>query len=101
MSRLELSLRDRLADAFRNYVNARNEVDLYRTEILPSAKQNLKLTTTGYEQGEFGFLRVLTGRRTCFETNVAYVNSLTELWKAAVAIRGMVLPGGLNSVPVD
>ncbi|HBL46164.1 MAG TPA: TolC family protein, partial [Planctomycetaceae bacterium] len=59
---------------------------------------NLDLTTQGYESQQFDFLRVLTARRTYFETNINYVNSLINLRQSEVRVNGMVLSGGLNSV---
>jgi cobalt-zinc-cadmium efflux system outer membrane protein len=44
-------------------------------------------------------LRVLTARRSYFETNLAYVNSLVSLRQADVAITGLLLTGGLDDVP--
>lgn len=99
VDRLRLSLRARLADEFRNYQNARQQVERYRDHILPRAKLNLDLTNKGYSQQEFDFLRVLTARRTYFEANLAYVGSLIELRRAEASISGFVLTGGLSDVP--
>lgn len=99
LQRLELALRSRLAAAFREYQKSRNQVTRYRDDILPTAEENLKLTEEGYRQGEFDLLRVLTARRSYFETNLAYVNSLVSLRQADVAITGLLLSGGLDDVP--
>lgn len=96
--RLELSLRNRLAVVFRNYQKSRQQVERYSSNILPIAEENLKLTDDGYRQGEFDFLRVLTARRTYFETNLAFVQSLTGLRLAEVQISGLLLTGGLDDV---
>ena len=99
VERLQLSLRARLADEFRNYQKAREQVDRYRDDILPRAQENLDLTNTAYRQEQFDFLRVLTARRTYFEANLAYVAALIELRRAEAAVSGFVLTGGLNDVP--
>jgi hypothetical protein len=69
-------------------------------EILPKSKENLDLTTQAYAQGQFDFPRVLLARQTYFQTNMAYLDALTELHKVAVEIDGLLLTGGLNPTEV-
>lgn len=96
--RLELVLRDRLALAFQRYETAQFQVERYQKDILPTAQENLNLSTEGYQLGEFDFLRVLTARRSYFEANLAYINALTELRQTEVRIEGLLLTGGLDEV---
>ena len=98
VERLQLALRNRLAVALRNYQQARQQVQRYRKDILPTAKENLNLTEEGYKQGEFDFLRVLTARRTFFEVSLNYVDSLVALKQSNVVLSGLLLTGGLNDV---
>jgi len=98
VSRLELSLRDGLAEAFQRYQSSRNEVELYRDPIIPTAERNLSLTQKAYDEGEFDFLRVLIARRDLFQAKVDYVVSLTALRAAAIEIQGLLLTGGLQPV---
>lgn len=99
VERLRLQLRRRLARAYRDYANARQQVEEYQNSILPNARENLDLTEEGYREGEFDFLTVLVARRTWFETNLAYVQSLTALQQAVEVIDGLLLTGGLADVP--
>ena len=101
VARLELSLRDRLAEAYRRYSIARNQVEVYRDDILPKAEQNLELATAAYGAGAFDFLRVLTARQTMFETRVEYVASLTNLQQSLVELEGLLLTGGLGDPSQD
>lgn len=96
VERLRLNLRNRLASAFRDFQQAAQQVQRYQQDILPSARENLKLTEEGYKQGEFDFLRVLTARRTYFETNLRSVDSQIALRQADVILSGLLLRGGLN-----
>lgn len=96
VARLELSLRDELAEAFQRYQSARNEVQTYRDPILPTAERNLQLTQRAYDEGEFDFLRVLIARRDLFQARIDYVESLTELRSSAIEIQGLLLTGGLD-----
>jgi cobalt-zinc-cadmium efflux system outer membrane protein len=97
--RLELSLRVRLAEAFRNFNTAQKQVERYRQDIVPKSKENFDLTNEGYTEGEYDFLRVLIARRSYFESQLAYGRSLVALRKADVVISGLLLTGGLNDVP--
>jgi cobalt-zinc-cadmium efflux system outer membrane protein len=98
IARLELSFRDRLADAYQRYQTARNQVQLYRETILPTAQENVSLTQKAYEEGEFDFLRVLTARRDLFQANIDYVNALIGMRTAVIEIEGLQLTGGLDQV---
>lgn len=98
LNRLELSLRSQLAEAFQRYQSARNEVDVYRELTLPTAERNLVLAEKAYEQGEFGFLRVLTARRDLFTARTGYIEALILLRTAVIEIEGLLLTGGLDRV---
>ncbi|MEX0715631.1 MAG: TolC family protein [Planctomycetaceae bacterium] len=97
VERLRLALRVRLTRAYQEYIQARNQAELIEREILPRAEESRTLNEQAYRLGEFDFLRVLTARRTYFETNIRYIESLTELHKAAALIDGLLLTGGLDS----
>lgn len=97
--RLQLQLRDELAVAFRNFQQAKYQVERYETEILDNARESLRLTEEVYEVGEVNFLRVLTARRSYFETSLRYVDALIALRQANVVLEGFVLTGGLTDVP--
>lgn len=98
VDRLELTLRDGLADAFRRYAAARNAVEVYRDTYLPTAERNLNLVLRAYEEGEYDFLRVLTARREMFLARVNYIAALQDLRNTAVEIEGLLLIGGLDPV---
>lgn len=95
--RVELDLKRRLAAAFENYANAQRRVAEYDREILKDAKESLDLVTTGYRNGEFGYLTLLTTQRTYVETNLAYLDALRQLRGAMAAIDGMLLGGSLQA----
>jgi cobalt-zinc-cadmium efflux system outer membrane protein len=95
--RVELALRERLAARFEKYANAREQVDTYARTILPHAKTSLDLISTGYRQGEFGYLTLLTSQRTFFNVNLQYLAALGELWATSVDLEGMLLSGGLRA----
>jgi outer membrane protein, heavy metal efflux system len=95
--RVELELQARLSEAFQRYASASQQVRRYVEDILPDAKQSLEIVRIGYEQGEFGYLELLTAQRTYFRVNLAYVESLREFWINRVRIEGMLMTGGLQT----
>jgi outer membrane protein, heavy metal efflux system len=94
--RVRLVLRDQLADTFRRYQAARFQVERLRQEILADAQENLELVTAGQKQGEFNLFQLLLARQTYSQSQLTYVESLTELQKVAVEMDGLQLTGGLN-----
>lgn len=88
---IELDLTNRLAQAFERYANARYQVDLYKKQILPDAKQSLDIVQKGYSAGEFSFLSLLLAQRTYVQTNLMYIEALRQLRATEVSIEGLLL----------
>lgn len=99
IDRLELSFKQRLADVYQRYANARNQVEAYSKQdgILANSSKTLEFARKGYEAGEFSYLDLLTAQRTFSHTNLAYIEALGELWAAVVEIDGLLLKGSLDS----
>lgn len=91
VERMQLALRERLAQAFQRYENSRQQVQRYREKIIPRSQEVLNLVNTGYKQGELTFLQVLVAQRTYFQTNQAYLQALTEYWKSTVPLAGYLI----------
>jgi cobalt-zinc-cadmium efflux system outer membrane protein len=91
-----LDLRQRLALAYELYLDAKLQIDAYDAEIIPSAQETLELFLEGYKQGETDVLQLLTVQRTYFQTNLAYLESLRQMWRQSVEVRGMLLKGSLD-----
>jgi outer membrane protein, heavy metal efflux system len=87
----------RLAEVFQQYTTALYQVEKYTRDILPKAQASLTLTTSGYRQGEYGYLSLLMAQRTYFQTNLIYLDALRELRTAATAIEGNLLSGSLQA----
>lgn len=97
--RVELELQKRLAGAFNQYAVAKTRAERYKKSILPDAGASLELLRDGYRQGEYSYLDLLTAQRTFFRVNLAYVESLRDVWISSVAIDGLLLTGGLDAAP--
>ena len=91
-----LNLRQRLAAAYEDYLDAKLQIDAYDSEIIPKAKETLELVTKGYQQGETDFLQLLTAQRTYSQINLTYLARLQQLWRQNVEIKGTLLNGSLE-----
>lgn len=94
--RIELSLQDQLAVAFRRYANAQQQIARYGERMIPKAEKSLKLVTEGYEKGQVQYLTLLTAQRTYWQVNLSYLDSLRELRTASSLIEGQLLSNSLS-----
>lgn len=99
IQRIEQSLGQRLADAFRSYSDAQVTATNYAADVLPRSQRTLDLVRKGYEQGEVGYLDLLAAQQTYSQTNLAYLDALGELWQSYALIDGLLLDGSLANVP--
>jgi len=99
VSRVELDLHRRLADAFQRYENAWILKELYAREILPGAQHAMELATAGWDAGEYDYEKRLIAQRTYTEVSRAYLIALEALWTSRIEIEGMLLTDGLRSLP--
>jgi cobalt-zinc-cadmium efflux system outer membrane protein len=98
LNRIELSLEQRLAEVVQQYADARVTASTYSRDILSRSERTLDLIQQGYEQGEVGYLDLLTAQRTYFQTNLAYLDALNSLWESYLKIDGLLLSGSLDSL---
>jgi cobalt-zinc-cadmium efflux system outer membrane protein len=96
LTRLELSLRVRLAQAFRDYNNARDAVRRYQ-EVLPRAERAYNLYLASFRQMAASYPQVLISQRTMFQVREQYVTTLVNLRQKAAHIEGFLLTGGLDA----
>ncbi len=97
MTSVQLNLKQRLATVYQTYVNALQQVDNYSGEdgIISHARQTLELITRAYRAGEIGYLDLLTAQRTFAQTNLLYLDALSELWASQIELEGLMLKGSL------
>jgi cobalt-zinc-cadmium efflux system outer membrane protein len=94
--RTVLSLRQRLADAYNRYQDALQSADDFRTESLPMARRAYEVQSANFRERRAAWPQVLVAQRTYVTLNQEYVQSLLELRRAEVEIRGMLLIDGLS-----
>lgn len=99
--RIKNAIEERLAVVSREYDTATAAIDLYSTNILPSAKESLDIANQAYQAGEVGFVQILLARKTFFDTNLKFVDAQSQLAAAQSKIDGFLLTGALKSVRDD
>ncbi|WLD13576.1 TolC family protein [Planctellipticum variicoloris] len=100
VARVQLVLRDQLADSFRRYKSSRVQAETLTKSILPASEENLKLTMAAYKGGEVGFRDVLFAQEAFAQSQIARIEAVTEAQKVAVEIAGLQLTGGLNPAAI-
>ena len=99
LSRVELSLRQRLARQYARYRTARALVDTYRQGNLPDARRAYELYLDSFRRRRAAWPQVLVAQRTYFQISVDYVEALEDMRRAEVAILGLLLVDGLDEPP--
>jgi cobalt-zinc-cadmium efflux system outer membrane protein len=99
VARVELSLRERLADAFNRYRTARQTAELYRDGIVPQATEAYEVQLDMYRKRRAPWREVVLLQRNVLEQKVRYTRSLLQLREAEVEIDGLLLVDGLTTPP--
>jgi cobalt-zinc-cadmium efflux system outer membrane protein len=95
VERVRLALENRLAEVYRQHITSSQQVERYRKEIIPDAKEALALATEGYQGQEFGYLDLLAAQRVFFESSLSYLDALLNLQVTRARIDGYLLDQGL------
>ena len=98
LERLQLLLRSRFAASIREYRNAQQMVERYRTQVVPRAREAYRTYLTNFRQMAAAYPQVLIAQRTLFQVEVEYARALIQLRETAVGLRGFLLEGGLDPV---
>lgn len=96
LERISLNLQYRLADVYGEYANAKKDLDIYRQELLPEAKEALSLAQKSYENQESTILDLVYAQRIYRETNIEYFDALCQYWTTLTVLEGQLLTGALD-----
>ena len=99
VTRVQLDLRRRFADAFTRYETAREEVENFRDLALPKARKAEELYAEQFKARRAAFPQVLVARRTVYQLDDEYNKSLAQFRRAEVEVRGLLLVDGLTAPP--
>ncbi|MGH9966793.1 MAG: TolC family protein [Pyrinomonadaceae bacterium] len=98
LERLQLSLRDRFASSFREYRNASQVAEKYRTQVIPKARAGYEMYLSNFKNMAAAYPQVLIAQRTLFQVEVEYARALIQLRQSLVGLRGFLLEGGLDPI---
>jgi len=98
LERVQLELRTRFAGSFREYRNAQQLAERYRTAVIPRAREAYQTYLTNFRQMSAAYPQVLIAQRTLFQVEVEYARALVQLRERAIGLRGFLLEGGLDSI---
>jgi cobalt-zinc-cadmium efflux system outer membrane protein len=96
LTRLEMSLRQRLSWQYARYRTSLAVVENYRDHNLPEAREAYELYLDSFRKRRAAWPQVLVAQRTYFQISVDYVEALENLRTAQVAILGLLLVDGLD-----
>jgi cobalt-zinc-cadmium efflux system outer membrane protein len=101
VARTQLSLKRRLASVYQRYATARVKVAGYTGPegILANVKASLEAVRENYEAVEISYIDLLNAQRTYAQQNLAYIETIGELWAAVTEINGLLLKDSLDSPP--
>ena len=100
--RLELELQTRLAAEYRTYLSAWQNIEEYQATMLPKAEEAAKLLRQSYDDPKLPgnrrapWVDVLAADRLRMNLEIEYVDSLKTYRESDIALRGMLLSGGLT-----
>jgi len=84
---IEVNLNTELAITYESLEDARIELTLLRSSVLPELQKALDLTNDGYLNGRFSYLELTETRRALAEARSQYLQALVNYQKAAAALR--------------
>ncbi|MCH2547827.1 MAG: TolC family protein [Alphaproteobacteria bacterium] len=90
----ELTLRNAAFQHLEDLINAYEQAEALKSDIIPSAEKAFSLAHEGYEAGSFPYLEVLDAQRTLFEVKEQYVEALRAYHTASANVERLTTPIG-------
>ncbi|MBI5818421.1 MAG: TolC family protein [Verrucomicrobia bacterium] len=90
LTAVEVRLTRELAVLDERLKAAGEQVETYRTRIVPKAEAASRLVRLGYNAGKFGLLDILDTQRTTFEVRLTYYDRLSELNTAQAELEALL-----------
>lgn len=89
---VELRLKERFTLAYQRYQAARQQVEAYEKQILPEARESLRLVRFGYDRGDpkYNYTTLFDTQRTLVQASLAYVAALGEYWRGVSELAGLL-----------
>jgi len=83
---LEKTVEREIDEAHSNLTASREELSLYKKEIISKSSENLDLLSLAYKEGKIGFFDVTVAQKQTFEIQFAYLETMVRARRAVHAI---------------
>ena len=80
-------IRTRFAAVYKEYADAVASIELYRTDLLPKARQGFEMYQGNFRQMAAAYPKVLLAQRSLIQMEEEYIAQLAAAWQARVEIR--------------
>ena len=87
---VRIRLGEQLANAWRRYQSATDQVKVILDEVVPATVEGIDLTRKGYEAGQLNLLSFLNAQQGLSQAYLSYVNTQEQRWLAAADIAGLM-----------
>lgn len=94
---VEIQLRKKLAEKYREYVTAVQHVQAYKKTILPALRKRYELMLTSYKDTRTDWPTVLEAQHDFFKERLAYIQFLENWREHEVLLNGFLLTGALEA----
>ena len=98
VNRTKLAIQSRLAWEYKDYQDASISAELYRTKILPKARQAHELYLANFRQMAGAYPQALVAQRTLLQLQISYITVLVHAWERYTEIQGFLL-GSESELP--
>lgn len=89
--RKELELTRKAAAVYRDFIVANREVETIDAELMPLAKENLKMASQSFRAGETDYQSLLTAQRSYVELIVSRIDALRRVRQAEAVLNASLL----------
>lgn len=88
---IKRDLSKRFSVAWREYENARIQINKYQQEIIPQTTEFYELVASAYKEGEIGYLDLVSAQQAYLDASLKNLAALRDFWRAASLIDGNLL----------
>lgn len=97
VTRVQLGVRRAAEPLVQNILAEDAEAREYKDDMIPKATSAYNLYQSQYRAMASAYPQVIISQRTLFQLKVAYINTLAQLWKNAIALKYFTLADGLEA----
>ncbi len=88
---IKRDLSRRFSVAWREYENARIQIEKYQNEIIPAAAEFYDLVESAFREGEMGYLDLVSAQQAYLDASLQNLDALRDFWRSAALIDGYLL----------